>query len=155
YVQRELGIYVQHVFALSAKRGFDAVMENDPELRDASGLSELIEYLESEINARHAQVKIEAVYSSLLSILLREQSLHESAQRQLSQFRDKSAEHHRPVTLNSNQSEQRLVSWIRSEVDRDLLAAEFAAIRADSNPSPEKIDQLLSSEKIRSWWEKK
>lgn len=78
YVKRELGIFLEDVFPLSAKQAFDAVQSQDMEGQQASGFTDLMHYLEHNVE-RHADVvQNESLVNSAKAILARELLLHQA-----------------------------------------------------------------------------
>ena len=84
YMKKELGIYLQEVFLLSAKDAFEGVKSGNNELLEQSGYNKLVYYLEHNIERHVDKVQNESLINSAKSIAGRELLLNKAEVTELS-----------------------------------------------------------------------
>ncbi len=119
YVNREMGIYLNHVFPLSAKQAYDGVLARNEALKKESGFTDLMDYLENSIE-RHADAVLnESIISSAKALLGEEILIHKEV---LADIETKKLLVQRTVEKMNQQSqhikmnqESRIKYWFRTE----------------------------------------
>ena len=80
YVNREMGIYLNAVFPLSAKQAYEGVLNKDEKQKRESGFTDLLDYLENKIERHADEVLNESLISSCKALLGQELLIHKGVQ---------------------------------------------------------------------------
>lgn len=135
YVKRELGIYLEDVFPLSAKLAFEAVMAQDEAGQRQSGFTDLAYYLEHNIERQADAVQNDSLINSTKAVLGKELLLHQAV---LAEIDSKLLLLNRSYEKMQQQSEyirNKQESQVDSWFNQDFLAAKEQLIQ-------EKIQQI-------------
>ena len=129
YVRTRLAEYVQEVFATSTRMARQAQLVGNDELLEASGLPQLREFLEQQVDRRAGEVQSEALSQQLLALLQLEEALHESYARELEFLIKETGSHFHRLDLERRRIQSEAEVFIKDEFDSYFLglAQEFAA----------------------------
>ena len=117
YVQRELGIYVKSVFPLSAKGAMNAVESGNARELKTSGFSDLLQFLETNIERQVDAVHNESLINSARALLTRELLLHKEYLADLAG---------RLLIVKNNQEKLRVKSQITRDYHHNRVQAWFS-----------------------------
>lgn len=152
YVEEEYGIYSEKVFCLSAKEAYEAVISNDEELKEKSGIKDLLEFLESQVNAKQDGVKLKSALSSFESLMRREVIFHKACGKKILFFENQIKSYEQDLRSRAEKVNLNLENWIKGRVygieGPGLLESLLDATKEG------KIDESRIKEEIESWWKK-
>lgn len=152
YVEEEYGIYSEKVFCLSAKEAYEAVISGDEELKEKSGIKDLVEFLESQLNAKQDEVKLKSAISSFESLMRREVIFHKTSGKRILFLENQIKSYEQDLRSRAEKVNLNLENWIKGRVygveGPGLLEALMSATRRGN------IDEGRIKEEIENWWEK-
>lgn len=133
YVNREMGIYLNHVFPLSAKQAYDGVLAKNEMLKKESGFTDLLDYLENNIERRADAVLNESLVNSAKALLGQEILIHKGVQADIDTKKllvqrtvEKMKQQSQHIKMNQ---ENRIKYWFRTE----FLAKKESELQARVN----------------------
>lgn len=129
YVKRELGIYLEDVFPLSAKLAFESVMDQDGAGQEKAGFTALAHYLEHNIERHADTVQNDSLINSAKAVLGKEVLLHQAV---LAEIDSKLLLLHRSYEKMQQQSDyirNKQESQIQSWFGQEFLAAKEQLIQ--------------------------
>ncbi len=130
YLKRELGIYLQNVFPLSAKQAYTAVVNKDDQGLNDSGFSNLVNYLEHNIERQADKVQNESLISSANVVLGRELILHKKALADLDSKFLIVKRSHEKLKKQSDFIRHNQEGMIRNWFDQEFLTEKERAVQA-------------------------
>lgn len=152
YVKDEYSIYSEKVFAISAEQAFQAVITNDEELKQKSGFSSLIEYLEKQVDSMHDKVKTESVISSAGNLLRTELLVHTSYMKHFDFVESQLTKYKNDINLRAEKICCNLENWLKARVygnEGEGLLNHFQSFSSDKETILKKIES-----NIKKWWDK-
>lgn len=152
YIRRELGMYLQDVFVLSGEQAFIGVQQGNQELQEASGFTAICQYLEESIHASADKVKAASTASTAKALLRLDTAVHESSLREIDQLQLTVRKNADELRTQGERIAERIIQELLDRVHRELLTKEIQVIQAETKPSKEMVQNLLSQEKVADWW---
>jgi len=162
YTQRKYEIYLYDIFTLSAFQAYQAKKNDDQDLLNESGYTELIDYLENNIEKESEEVQEESIISSLNSIINRDIVLHESYLRNIEFIKNQLEVHNDEIKYHNerikNNIESRLRNWVRQDIFRNEKRELFNMVenmgalssKKTRNAVKNRLKELFSEERIKN-----
>lgn len=165
YVKEEMGIYLKEVFAVSAKKAWRSIKEDNKEFFEESLLNDLLVYLQEEIGSKAWEVKEESIYSSTVALVEKFVNLHLGYWDKLDMIHNEVVIYEKELELRASEIERKIESYLKVQVFETLFTEEMQELdqriqRLSMATSAEEkaalvkeINSSFGPEVINKWWE--
>lgn len=154
YVEDEYFMYVEEVFTLSAIQAFEGVSKNDQRIYKESGLQEIMEFLEENIERSSEAVKHEVLLNSLKQVIVDEVIFNKAVQQQLELFVATSKKRKEESNFAVNKIDQLIDDHYSHWIDYQFLKQEedevmSVALENKDELASNKLKNFLSQDYIK------
>ncbi len=161
YLDDSLGIYLEEIFPLSARKAYEGVMQADQQLQDESGFTDLYTYLDEHIERHVDDVQLDSIMKSARVLEDKMKLLHRQALDQIERKLHTYMELDEQIQYNGKMLSEKALSQTREWLQHTFLSRAEGALysqigsgNAFSSSSQDEFQQtlrqVLSQERIRS-----
>lgn len=162
YVEQQIGIYVKAIFPLSAYEASQALKSGNTTALSQSGYTDILAYLEEQIEQKAEKVHKESILTSIQAVLRKNLVFHESYARSLQFIKMQIREQKSELDYHNNRIKQELEDQLKQWVDIEFLRREKSELhgmieglgimsgKQDKSNIVEKMQRYFSSESINN-----